>query len=122
MRIPHWAPTKVEICSIEYPIRYVSAKRMKKEAGVSCWGCVDAKKYIIYLDRELLKNPTLLRDTLIHEAAGHCVWDASGIGHWMQTQIRNRRRFFEFQEVFVRWSTPHIIATIKSLGFLKDRK
>ncbi len=122
MKLPHWAPRRVEVCGIEYPIHYVTAKRMKKEAGVVCWGCVDAKKYRIYLDKELLDNPTLLHDTLVHEAAGHCVWDASGIGHWMQTQIRNKKRFYEFQEVFVRWNTPHVIATIKSIRVLKDSK
>ncbi len=123
MRIPSWAPRKVDICGLSHRIVFVGKKRMKKEASVGgCFGCVDANKCVIYLARKLLENPTLLRDTLIHEVVGHCLWNASGIGHWMQTQIRNKKKAYEFQEVFVRWHTPHVITTLRSLGFLKDTK
>ncbi len=123
MRIPHWAPRKVSICGIEHDIIFIGKKRMKREMRVGgCFGGVDANKCRVYLAERLLKNPTLLRDTLIHEVLGHCLWNASGIGHWMQTQIRNKKKFYEFQEVFVRWHTPLVITTLREMGFLKETK
>ncbi len=122
MRLPHWVPRTVDVCGIEHRIVFVKGKKLKKEAGVACIGCVDANKCIVYLSEKLLKNPSLLRDTLIHEVVGHCLWNASGIGHWMETQIRNKKKFFDFQEVFVRWHTPLVITTLKSLGFLAKER
>ncbi len=98
---------------------------MRKVSGVTeCEGYVDEDAGVIYLNKGLKKNPSRLLDTLIHEAVGHVVFDACGIGFWMKTQVkpRNNQRWVDFQEAFIRLYAPAIIATIKSLGFLKESK
>ncbi len=116
-------PKTISVCGIEHRIVFASPKRMKKEGGVVCYGCVDRDKSVIYLDRELKKNPGLLLDTLIHEVVGHALWNASGIEYWLQRMTkRDGNRFYEFQEIFIRWHTPALITTLRALGFLKETK
>ncbi len=117
-------PRTVDICGITHRVVFVGPVRMRKEAGVDgAYGCVDADKCIIYLAKELKANPTLLRDTLSHEAVGHALLTHSGIGFWLQNQTKMKRKaFFEFQEVFVRWHTPLVLITLRALGQLKGIK
>lgn len=114
------SPKGVDVCGIWHRIVFVDVARMRKVSGVDgAYGCVDADKCVIYLAEELKKNPALLRDTIVHEAVGHALLTHSGIGFWLQGQTKLKRKaFFEFQEVFVRWHTPLVITTLRSLGLL----
>ena len=117
-------PSTVDICGIAHRIIFVGPTRMRKESGVdSAYGCVDPDKCIVYLAKELKKNPSLLRDTLIHEVIGHALLTHSGLGFWIQSTTKfKRKQFFVWQETFVRWHTPLVIITLRALGLLKDNK
>lgn len=116
-------PKTIVVGCITYKIVFVGPKRMRKESGVDeAFGCVDVDKCVVYLANELKRNHSLLRDTLVHEAVGHALWTSSGIGYWMQSQTKfKRKKFFEFQEIFVRWHTPIVLQTIRGLGLLKGK-
>lgn len=118
MRIPKTIP----ICGIDHRLAFLSKKQMKRLTGnPEMHAFVDPDAAMIYLAKALRKNPSLLRDTVVHEAAGHAVWAASGLGWWLRGQMKHKARskaFYEFQEVFIRWHTPLIITTLRSLGIL----
>ncbi len=114
-------PKTVDICGLAYTIVFVGPKRMRRESGATeCEGCVDDDRGVIYLSKALKKNPTRLVDTIIHEAVGHVVFDASGLGYWLKNQVRHRSngKWILFQETFIRLYTPAIITTLRSLGLL----
>ncbi len=117
-------PKTIRVGSLEYRIVFVGDKKMRKVSGVTeCEGYVDEDGGVIYLNKRLKRNPTRLVDTLVHEAVGHIVFDACGIGYWMKSQVKTRsnQKWVEFQEALVRIYTPAIISTLRSLGFLKDK-
>lgn len=114
-------PKKVDVCGITYRVVFIGPKRMQKESGYKRgYGCVDQDKAIIYLAKSSRNNPTLLRDSLVHEIVGHALWHASGLGYWLETRIKPKTNFFKFQETFVRWHTPAVITTLRAMGLLKD--
>jgi hypothetical protein len=117
-------PKHVTICGLEYRIIFVGEKRMHKEAGASeTEGCVDDDKGVIYLAKTLKKNPSRLLDTILHEAAGHVLFDASGLGYWLKKQVRpaSNKKWIVFQETLIRLYTPALITTLRSLGLLAGK-
>ncbi len=111
-------PKTIPICGIDHELLFVGPKRMGFVTGdKESLGGVDGDTQRIYLAKRLKKNPTLLRDTLVHEAAGHALWLASGLAWWLKGQTKHRRdtkAFYDFQEIFIRWHTPVSIATLLS--------
>lgn len=114
-------PPKFTVMGIEYCVVFVGKSRMSKESGYAeAYGCVDQNRGIVYLAKALKKNPTMLRDTLLHEVLGHVVLETSGLGYWLREKMRlgkdkKYEKWIEAQETFVRWYTPALITTLKSL-------
>lgn len=116
-------PKTIDVCGIEHRVVFVSAKRMLKEAGTEAFGCVDKERCIIYLLSSLKAHPSLLRDVLIHEAVGHALLENSGLAYWLQVSVNLKgKKWFRWQETFVRFHTPMVIATLRSMGLLAQRK
>ncbi len=113
-------PEAIDVCGIEYAIRFVGPGRMSRESGVDeCYGCVDFEKGVIYLDRALKKSPTRLRDTLYHEI-GHALMESSGLGWWLKREVGlHGRKWHRFQETFIRLFCPVMITTFRPLKDIK---
>ncbi len=112
-------PKTIPICGIEHELVFVGPKRMEFVSGDSeSLGCVDVDHPRIFLAKRLKKTPTLLRDTIVHEAMGHALWLASGLAWWLKGQTKHKRdtkAFYDFQEVLIRWHTPVSITTLISV-------
>lgn len=116
-------PKTVDVCGIEHAIVFVGPKRMHKEAGTDAVGCVDKDRCVVYLLESLKENPSLLMDVLVHEVVGHAMLESSGMAYWLQASVKLKgKKWFKWQETFVRFHTPLVITTLRSLGLLPKRK
>lgn len=114
-------PKSIVIGGLRYRIVFVDSEGMKEEVDdPETEGVTDIEGGRIVLHKRLLKNPTRLRDTLVHEVIGHALWDACGIGHWLKERTKLRgKKWYRFQEIFIRWHTPALVATLKELGLIQ---
>lgn len=113
-------PRTIDVCGLSYRVVFVSPKRMgqlpPKDSAVEGYTVIGAG--VIYLATSLKKNPSRLRDTLMHEILGHALWDACGLEHFVHHAKKRGRAYWSFQEAFIRIHTPALITTLRSLGAL----
>lgn len=115
-------PKRVTICGLSYRVVVVRGKG-PKDWNRRYEGMCDPGAGVIYISSRLLRNPSRLLDTLIHEIC-HGLAEGTGLRRWLAKLVpgkpsaRRRRLIGELEEDVVRILTPAIITAFQSAGML----
>lgn len=107
----------LDICHIPVAIYEDSPKRDEALAGCYGYCSVDGQKIVV----EEGLSPEQFRETLLHEIR-HFIWAQSGIRYTIAAywgEEPGSPRMVEFEEMFLRLETLHIIAVLKEMKKLK---
>ena len=110
----------VQICNIEYDI--IEADDTEKHELDDCFGYCDNDNLEITIWEGL--KPSQERDTMFHEIQ-HAIWDKGGLCDFVAKELgieRDSTKLRDFEEVFIKLQTPHLIGALASLRASKGKK
>lgn len=118
-------PRTVSVCGLTYRLIVVP----RGSRGPKGWtngrqgheALTDIEQGTIHFSYKLLRNPTRLRDALVHELF-HALSEATGLRCWLKKITRGRARAektWELEEDVIRILTPALITTFQSAGLLR---
>jgi hypothetical protein len=100
--------------NVQFPVYRATPDEVPEllDGGAVLDGYVDFERCCIYVREG--QSETQERDTIMHEAV-HAFLSVTGLKHLLKGAVKKKIDFEEFEELFVRIATPHLVAVASEL-------
>lgn len=102
---------KLSICGLEYRVVFATAEEVPALDGNE--GYTSCETNTIYLANNVPQ--TRIRDALVHEIC-HAFLEASGVGSMLETSLRDKSVYDDFEETLIRVTVPQLLRLIEENG------
>jgi phage-related minor tail protein len=83
---------------------------------------LDVDAGTIHYAAKLVRNPSRLRDAIVHEIA-HAIVEGTGLRHWLKRLVKGKAaradRLAEIEETVIRFVVPAAIQALESVGLME---
>lgn len=109
--VPLRASRSLSICGLEYRVVFATSEEVPAlEANEGYTSC---ETNTIYLASNIPRSR--MRDALVHEVC-HAFLEASGVGSFLQTSLKDKAAYDDFEETLIRVLVPHVLRLVLENG------
>lgn len=109
--VPLRASRSLSICGLEYRVVFATSEEVP--ALESNEGYTSCETNTIYLASNIPRSR--MRDALVHEVC-HAFLEASGLGSFLQTSLKDKAAYDDFEETLIRVAVPHVLRLVLENG------